>query len=379
MKHYQPKLGEAVAVVWKKEDDTAYGGTEGFVLGVIGDKVSGKYLVLDRSTYQDSFKSAIFSLDILDLKVIPLENVELIEKTDVRQRPPGSNEKFTMYMEADYRSNIDFNATWNKVRKRIDCKSEPIRRSDSEAEYGIKIAKINAVDEASITISAEGTLQIFCGHKVLDDCIKWIQEAVELLPGHRRLVLFPTKITYRVNDTYKEATRPTEEVVDRIAKAEGSSLPVIFPIGWAHRFFVELAANPLQALFPGCKPLEEIVTEDEPRKKNAFMDPTIHDEKEPKQDLDLHFPQSGVNVAKYLGAYSQIIRIRGTLEEFSPKYEEYLIGRWFEMRSGPWQWLSSDSFQGKMTIRDLNIDKKTNTWTIDLRKYSGSEEDESTQ
>ena len=89
-------------VEWKKENGSACGGTEGFVLGVAGDEASGEYLVLDRSTYKDSFKSNMFSLDILDLKVIPIKDVELIEKADMRQRPPGNHETFTMKMETNY-------------------------------------------------------------------------------------------------------------------------------------------------------------------------------------------------------------------------------------------------------------------------------------
>jgi hypothetical protein len=362
-----------VVAVWKKEDGAACGGTEGFVLGVAGDKVSGEYLVLDRSTYQGSLKSELFSLDIFDLKVIPMKDVELIEKTNMRQRPPGIYENFTMEMEANYKSNIDFNATMVKVEKRNDCKAERIRRSKSEAEYGINIQRISTLEGVSINISNKRTLQIFCEHRGLDDCIKWIQEAVELLPGHKRLVLFPTKVTYSIHDTYKEKSRPTEEVIDCIARAKDGP-PVVLPIGWAHRFFVELDVNPLQGLFPGCQPLENFVMKDENRKKDTFTGPTISDEKEPKQDVNLQFPQSGVNVAKYLGAYSSIIRLRGVLEDSSPEYEDYLIGRWLEMRSAPWQWFSSDEINGKMTVHDLNIDKKARHWTIDLRKYSSSPE-----
>jgi len=372
LKQYRPKLGEAVVVVWKKEDGTACGGTEGFVLGVAGDELSGEYLVLDQRTDRDSFKSNILSLDILDLKVIPMKNAEFIEKTDIRRRPPGSSERFTMKLEADYKSNIDFNATRKKVEERGDCEVGPIRKTDSEAEYGIKIKRIRNVEGASITLSAESTLQIFCKHEQLDDCIKWILEAVELLPDNKRLVLFPTKITYSIHDTYKEGGRPTDEVIDYIAKREGEQRLVILPIEWAHSFFGELPDNPLQKLFPGCQPPKSFVIKDENRKKNSFTFPAVSKVAESQQFVDLKFPDRVGNVAQYLGIDSPIIRLSSVMENPSPEYEEYLIKIWLGMRSGPWQWFSSDQISGKMIVGDLNIDKKARVWTLDLREYSSN-------
>ena len=368
---YRPELGESVAVVWKKENGTASGGTEGFVLGIAGDEISGEYLVIDQRTHQDSFKSNIFSLDILDLKVIPIKYVELIEKTDMRRRPPGSSEEFTMKMEANYKSNIDFNATWKKVEERSDCEVGPIRRPDSEAEYGIKIKRIRTIEGASLTLSAEGTLQIFCKHERIDDCIRWIHKAVELLPGHKRLVLFPTKITYRINDTYKEKARPTKEVIDRVAKAKGPPI-VIFPIGWAHEFFGRLPENPLQKFFPGCQPLESFVINDENRSKDIFRLPFGSEGTEQKQFIDLKIPGRVGNVTQYLGLVSRIIRLSSVMENSSPEYEEYLIRTWLKMRSDPWQWFSSNLITGKMIVGDLNIDKKARIWTLDMHEYSST-------
>lgn len=360
-------------VIWKREDGSACGGTEGTVLGVTGDEVCGEYLVLDRSTYQGSFKSDLLSFDILDLRVVPLKDVESVERTGMRRRPPGIDESCSMKMEANYRSNIDFSATLVKVRKRSDCKITQTLAPQSDAVYGIGIKKIETIEGASVTISANGTLQIFCFYRGLDDCVEWIQEAVELLPEHRRLVLVPTKITYRVNDTYKERARPTDEVIDRIARVEGES-PVIFPIGWVHRFFVELDANPLQEFLPGCQSLERFVIKDENKKKkeNAIEYPTVSSDRESKQRVDIRFSQSGVSVAKYLGAHLPIVRLRGSLKS-PPGYEKLLVRRWLEMRSSPWQWFSSDQINCKMVVRDLKIDRETGTWTLDLQRYSGSE------
>ena len=205
----------------------------------------------------------------------------------------------------------------------------------------------------------------------IGDCIKWIHEAVELLPGHKRLVLFSTKVTYKINDTIKEKARPTDEVINRVAKAKGPPT-IIFPIGWAHEFFAKLPENPLQKLFPDCQPLEKFVIRDENRKKKILTLPAVSVETESKQFFDLEFPDRVGNVTQYLGLVSPIIRLSSVMENSSPEYEEYLIRTWLDMRSSPWQWFSSNLINGKMIVGDLNIDKKARIWTLDLCEYSSS-------
>jgi len=365
-----PKLGEAVAVVWRKADGSACGGTEGAVLGVFGDTASGEYLVIDRSTYQDSFKSALFFLNILDLRVVPTQDVDLIRKTNVRRRPPGISEDFNMLMEVDYKSNIDFDSTILKVEARSDCKPKRIGNSMSET-YQIGIKNINGIEGASIVVSCERMIQIFCKHKDLDRCISWIQQAVELLPDHERLVLIPTKITYKINDTYKEPSRPTEEVIQRIATAKSDSQSVVLPIGWAHRFFVEQDENPLQGLFPSGQPIESLVFENEKRKNNEGLRRDGSVKEKSQQSVDLQFPRSGVNVNKYLGTGAPIMRITGLIK--TPEDEESLMRMWLESRFDRWQWFESEQFHGKAILRDLTIDKKKGVYTVDVRKYSGNE------
>jgi len=376
LKQNRPKLGEAVVVVWKKEDGTACGGTEGFVLGVVGDEVSGEYLVLDRSSYQDSFKSNILSLGILDLKVIPMKCVEMLEETDMRRRPPWSYEKFTMKMEANYESNIDFCSTMVKVQRRNDCEVDIPPKDGSETDYETEftIREIKGMGRmVSITIYPTGTLQIRCKHEQLSEVLKWIREAVDLLPDHKRLVLFTIGHKYTIYDTYREHARSTQEFIDRIGKAEEGPHTTIFPIGWVHYFFVELDENPLQEFFPGCQPLENFVIKDDKRKKNAFVFPA-NSGTESTQFVDLKLPDHPGNVSQYLGPVSPVIRVSSVLENSSPEYEEYLIRMWLKTRSGPWQWFSSDFISGKMVVGDLNIDKKARIWTLDLRKYSSSSE-----
>jgi hypothetical protein len=369
LKQYSPRFGEAVAVAWKKADGSACGATEGVVLGTFGDEVSGQFVVIDRSTYQDSFKSALFFLNIFDLKVVPKPDVDLIKKTNVRQRPPGVSEEFTMLIEADYKSNIDFDSTILKVEKRSDCEPKRVGNSKSET-YQMVIKKINILAGTTIVISCERMIQIFCKHEDLDRCINWIKEAVELLPDHKRLVLIPTKITYKINDTYKEPSRPTEEAICRIASVKGGE-PVVLPIGWAHRFFAELDENPLQGMFPNDQPLENFVFEKEKREKDHAVPWRNSIEEKSQQHVDLHFPRSGVNVNKYLGADAPVMRITGIIK--TPEDEESLMRMWLESRSDRWQWFENGQFHGKVIIRDLTIDKKKGVYTVDVRKYSGNE------
>ena len=370
LERYNPKLGEAVVVVWKKTDESACGGAEGVLLGIAGDKVSGEYLIIDRSTYQDSFKSALSLLDIFDLRVLPINNVKLIRKADLRRRPPGISENFKMKMEVDYESNIDFEATRIKIKKRTDCKVKPSQAPQSDAIYGIGITEIKAIEDASMTISSGGALQIFCPHRGLDDCIRWIQEAAELLQGHKRLVLVATKVMYTIHDSYKEKSRPTEDVINRIATAKDGS-PVVLPIGWAHRFFVELDANPLQGLFPDGQSLEKLVLENKKRKDDAVVSPDNSIDEKSKQPVDLQFPESRLSVNRFLGAGAPIMRTTGLIK--SAKDEEDLMRMWLESRSYPWQWLDNGKIHGKVIIHDLTIDRKTGFYSVDFRKYSGNE------
>jgi len=368
LKQYRPKLGDAVTVIWENDNEQTCGGTEGFVLGVVGDDASGEHLVIDRKTNQDSFKSKLFLLGLLDLQVIPMKNVESITKTEMRKRPPGSIENFSMKVEANYMYNIDFDATREKLWACTDCNVKLIRKSKSEAEYGISIKKIETIEGSSITISAKGAIQVFCKHDRLFDCIKWLHKTVKLLPGQERFVLFPTKITYRINDTIKEKARPTEEAINRVGRMKGPPL-VILPIGWSHRYFVKLPENPFQKLFPDCQPLEKFVIKAEDRKNSTLQFPVAGNERGSEQVIELKTSRPVGTVMQHLGAYSPLIRVHNKMEN-SPKYEDYLIKLWLEMRSAPWQWFSSDQIKDKMIVGDLNIDKKSRIWTLDFHEYS---------
>lgn len=370
LNQYSPESGDAVAVVWKKADGLARGGTEGVVLGILGDDVSGEYLVIDRSTYQDAFKSALFSLGILDLMIIPVAEIESIRATDLRKRPPGVYENLKWNVEVDYKSNVDYDETVRKLQHRTDCKVEPNQPVQTDGYCGITILNFGAVEGAKILISPKGNVQVFCLTVRLDECVKWLQEAVEVLPDHKHLVLIPTHFMFNVHDIFKEAAYPTEEVIDRIAKTEGNQ-PIILALGWVHEFFAELDKNPLQTLFPSSDSMDDLVLIHERNRKAATKTPDQPAEKDSAQSISFVFPKRQVTFNRYLGAGAPIMRITGLIK--SAKDEEGLMQMWLDSRSDPWQWLDSEQIHGKTIIHDLTIDRKTGVYTVDFRKYSGNE------
>jgi hypothetical protein len=360
-----PKLGENVVVGWKKADGSVLGGTEGVALGVLGDEDSGEYLVIDRSTYQDSFKSALFDMKILDLKIFPVDEIDFIKKRDVRKRPPGVSEKYTWLMDVYYHANIDFNSTVTEVQKRRDCTFKPDGNQNSEA-YQLVIKEIRGLEGTSFNISCRGTVQITCKHDNLDRCIDWLQKAVVLLPKHKRLVLIPTQLTYKIFATYKDPVRSTDELVDQIA-LDKDGPPIVLPIGWAHRFFSELDENPLQGLFPEGVSIYDYVTKNEKSRKNTAF-PRSYPIKE---NVDLNYNMSGISVSKYLGTGAPIMRVNGLIK--TPKDEEGLMNLFFANRSTPWQWFEWGPIHGKTIIRDLTINRKKGNYTVEFRKYSGND------
>jgi len=366
----RPKIGDAVTVLWAKPDETVYGGTEGVILGVAGDQASGRYLIIDRSTYKDSFKSALSTLGLFDFRVIPIDHIESIEKTKLRERPPGVSEKIRMKIEVDYESNIDFERTSIKLRKRTDCKVTPMRNEWSEAEYGQSITGLRAIEGgASINIMATGVLQIFCLHNALADCIKWVQDAVELLQGDKCLVLIPTKMLYSIHDNYKESRRPTQEVIHRVAASQEGE-PIIFPLGWAYWLFSDTDMNPLRDLFPADQPLENFVFENDKAVKGSAIS---HEPNETgsKRAVFLRFPWSDRKVTRHLGADVPLMQITGLIK--TPEEEKGLMNMWIETRSYPWQWYDYTNFHGKVIVRDLTINRKTGVYTVAFQKYSGNE------
>ena len=370
LEEHNPKLGDAVTVTWTKPDESAYGGTEGVVIGITGDKISGEYLIIDRSTYRDSFKSALSLLGIFDFKVIPLSEIASIKKAELRKRPPGATENLKLKMEADYTTNIDFEGTVAKLQSRTDCKVTPMLNSRSDAEYGKAIKEIKDMKDASINILATRTLQIFCHYRALEDCYKWIEAAVELLQGHKRLVLFPNKVMYTIHDSFKENLHPDEEIIHRIGTASEGE-PVVFPIGWAHWLFSEVDVNPLQELFSNGQPINNLVFNNREKKKNKMPILNSFVKKDSQKSVELRFPWGKTKANKYLGADAPVMQITGVIK--TPEEAEGLMKMWLSSRSDVWQWFESEPFRGKTIIRDLTINRKKGEYTVDLQKYSGNE------
>lgn len=364
------KVGENVAILWEKQDKSAHGGTDGVVLGVVGDEISGKYLIIDRSTYQDSFKSMLPFLNILDLKVIPLQEVTLFAKMDVRKRPPGILESSNLIMEVDYKSNIDFFATIEEVEKRSDCEHKRTGNSLSET-YQFNIWKVEPLQKATIQISNKGTIQIFCRHTDLDGVIGWFKESAKLLSEQNCLVLVPTKVTYQIHSTFKDPAKPADDLIERLGKINRSQ-PIILPIGWIQKFFTELDKNPLRELFPTESNINEIAFEKTKNRKNQTSPSAIKSSYNiPEQLIDSQYLTCGVNINKYLGAGAPIISIKGLIK--NPEVESELIQRWMGSRRELWNWFTFGDFEGKMNMRDLTFDKKSSTYFIDFRKYYGTD------
>lgn len=354
------RVGESVVIAWKKADGSALGGSEGLLVGLFGDDTLGKFVVLDRSCYKDSFKASVFALGIHDLKVIPFQDIASVERRQLRERPPNFPERFSFLLDAFYYSNIDYQATLSFIQEREDFTFNLI--GNDRAEYGIGIKNIHSIKDASINITCKGIVQITCQQKNLDNCIEWLNKAIKILPDHKRLVLFPKSISYRLSDTFVEKSSPSEEITKKIALEEGS--PIIMPLGWRQNFLAELDENPLTGLFSDSEQTRSVITD----KEKIENDST-------KQEQS-NFQKSGVTVEKYLGNKSPLLHIEG--EILSPKDEEGLMKMWSNSRSDVWRWFDSGPMKGgqvkgKVLIHDLTIDRKAGTYTVDIRTYSGNQ------
>ena len=370
MKSCDLKIGKAVTVGWKKKDGLVFGRTEGVVLGVTGDKVSGEYLVIDKSTYQNSLKSVLFSLGIMDLETIPLAEVESTKTTELRKRPPGIHEKLKCKMEIDYKSNVDSDETFRKIQQRTDCRVEPNQPGHTDGSCGFTILDISEIEDAKIGISPMGNVQFHCFPLRFTKCLEWFQRVAEVFPDQSRLVLIPTHFMFNVHDLFEGDAYPTEEVIDRIAKTEGRH-PFILPLGWVHEFFGELDKNPLQRLFLDSEKIEDdVLIREKKRRTNVKPKEKSSTTKIPSS-MSIVLPQRQVSVNRYLGANPQTFRVTGKIG--SLKDEEDLIRLWLETRSSPWEWLTLNDWQGKTIVRDLTIDRKTGVYTIEFCKYYDSE------
>ena len=351
------KVGDSACITWKKPDGSAIGGTEGLFLGLFGNDTIGKFLVFDRSCYKDSLKASVFSLGIHDLKIIPADDIDIVNRRQLRERPSNSSERFRFIIDAFYYSNIDYQSTLTSIHERKDFKSKVIGNDRAE-QYGISITKMSSIEGASINIICNGIIQITCEQKNLDDCIQWLNQAVKLSSEQKRLVLFPKRIAYRLSDSFVEKAVPSEELVNEIASKEGA--PIIMPLGWKHKFSEDLGQNPLEGLFSdsGTIPLDT-------EKANGSSN-----------QQQLNYSRSGVTVEKYLGNIPQLMHLRGLI--LSPKEEEEMMNMWLKSRLDIHQWFDSGPINGgqitgNVLIHDLTINRKTGRYIVDIRTYSGNQ------
>jgi hypothetical protein len=354
------KVGDYACFTWKKPDGAAMGASEGLFLGFFGDDSIGKFLVFDKSCYKDSFKTSIFSLGIHDLKIVPAEDVDIVNKGQLRERPPNFPERFRLLIDAFYCSNIDYQSTLVFLNERKDFKPKVIGNKNAE-QYGISIKEINLIDDASINITCKGVIQIICQQKNLDDCIEWLDKAVKLQLDHKRLVLFPQRIMYRLTASFKEKVGPSEELMNQIASEEGSA--IIMPLDWTNRFSSEADQNLLQGQFSDSEQAGLILAEIKKIENNL-------------QNLQqINYNKSGVTVEKFLGDKWPIMHLKG--EILSRENEEGLMGMWQKTRlydflsfdTGP---MDGGQIKCKVLVNDLTINRKTFTYKVDIRTYSGN-------
>ena len=292
------RVGDYACFTWKKPDGSAIGASEGLFLGLHGDDAIGKFLVFDKSCYKESFKSSIFSLGIHDLKIIPAEDIDIVNRHQLRERPPNMPKRFRLLIDAFYYSNIDFQSTLVSLKKRRDFKSKIIG-NDRVDEYGISMKEIISVEDAAINITCNGIIQITCEQKILDDCMKWLDKAVKLPPEQKRLVLFPQRIVYRLTTSFKEKAIPSEELTRRLASEEGSA--IIMPLDWKDRFSAEADQNLLEGQFSDADQTELILAEIT-KIQNSL--PNL-------QNID--YNRSGITVSKFLGDKSPAMHLKGEI------------------------------------------------------------------
>ena len=358
LEHESPKPGDYIALTWKKQDNSIWGGTEGYVLGTVEGSDSQPYLVLDRSTYNKSFKSVLFSLGLFDLWMVPTSEVESVLNLSYRERPPGINEKMHLKMAIYYKSNLDYEETQTKLQKRGGCLVEPNQPAQTDGSCNFTVKEIESIKEATIVFSPTGNIQIDCLPKQLNQCLGWLEEAVEIFPGHKHLVLIPTNFMLNVHDIFKEPAEPTDEIIEKLAQTEGSK-SIVFPLGWIHYFFTDLDNNPLRELFSQSPPLDGkgvFKKKKDKNRKKLIVDEKESPESELKKPVDLNFIKNQVSIDKYLSTESPVMQFIADI--LKPGDENGLKQWWINSRFSRWNWLDTGrgGFQGKALVRSLVID-----------------------
>ena len=369
MEQGSPKSGDCIALTWKKEDGSFWGCTEGYVLGIFEDNCSQPYLVLDRSTYDNSLKSALYTLGLLDLWIVPTSEIEVIVDLDQKERPPNIIERLRLKMEIDYKSNIDYEGTRVKLNEKGGCRVISNQPSQTDGSCTFNVQDIEGIEEATVGFSPKGNIQIHCLPKQLNECINWLEGSVEIQPGHKHLVLIPTNFMLNIHDIFKEKAEPSEETIERIAQT-GDDKTTVFPLGWAHYFFDDLERNPLRFLFPEASEIREKVLNVKKNKEPVESSTDKNFEPNVTIPQNSKFYKRQEIISKYLASEAPIMEMCG--EILKPEDENGLKNMWLSSRPYPWSWLDTGNFHGKMLLRDLTINKKTGIYSVHFRKYFGT-------
>ncbi len=370
----KPKTGDHIALSWKKEDGSIWGGTEGCVVGVTEDSHSKPYLILDRSTYGKSLKSLFFSLGLLDLWMVPTSDIESIIDLSQRERPSGLSEKMHLKIEIDYRTNMDYQETIKKLKVRGDCHFDVNQPAQTENACNFIVRDITSIREATIVFSPKGNIQIHCQPKQLNDCVNWLEESVVIQEGHTHLVLVPTNFMLNIHDVFKESADPTIELIERLAKIEGETERILFPLGWVDYFFDDMEYNYLENLFSDSHPKKDriLIRGNRNKANNQFASNPVDTNMRVWMNMD--FLDKTASVAKYISSEFPTMQLSGLI--LKPEEENGLKNMWFRSRPYPFSGLDlggADGFHGKVLIRNLLINRKKGAYTVNFRKYYGTD------
>ena len=375
----KPKTGDYIALSWKKDDGSVWGGTEGHVVGLAEDNHSKSYLILDRSTYSNSLKSLFFSLGLLDLLMVSTSEIESIIDLSQRERPSGLAEKIHIKIEIDYKTNIDYNETIKKLKRRDDCHFKINQPAQTENACNFIVKDITLLIGATIVLSPKGNIQIHCQPNQLNDCVTWLEQSVVIQEDHKHFVLVPTDFMLNIHDVFKESAAPTTEVINRLAKLEGTKLDgdnerILFPLGWVDYFFNDLDYNYLEGLFSESHPKKDRILIQRNRKKtdNDFESNT--EDADRKVWMNMDFLDKTASVAKYLSSEFPTKQVSGFI--LKPEEEDGLKNMWFRSRPYPFSRLDfggANGFHGKVLIRNLLINKKEGAYEVNFRKYYGTD------
>ena len=151
---------------------------------------------------------------------------------------------------------------------------------------------------------------------------------------------------------------PSEELMNEIGAEEGP--PITLPIGWQTKLSERNISiqNLITNLFSEYK-----------NYNNSEEEPTIS-----RQENQFGLNKSGINVEKFIGNKSPIMRLHGIIK--SKQEEHDMMNMWLNSRNAIWQWFDSGPIdggriEGKVIIHDITINRKKASYIIGIRMYSG--------